>query len=231
MTRIIYSDLDLTGYLYGDNLDLKVNKAGTKATYTDPVTHHTVVLSGENLKADQAVDDLLSGGHIDKIALQYNYGGPVVTFSDFDAKATDFDDMLSVGNVWDAFPALSKGADLIKGAGKDDYLNGYGGKDRIYGFRGEDTIYGGKNDDVLTGGGASDRFVFRVEDGAGHDRITDFDIEGNNADYLELQINIESVAKTGGGKDTLITLENGATIELDGVTKSEFNDYWLDGIN
>jgi Ca2+-binding RTX toxin-like protein len=66
--------------------------------------------------------------------------------------------------------------DQIDGSKADDHLSGGGGKDILNGGAGNDLINGGKGDDVLTGGAGTDTFVFSHGpiDGAGIDRITDF---------------------------------------------------------
>ncbi|GGA29113.1 calcium-binding protein [Neptunicoccus cionae] len=123
-------------------------------------------------------------------------------------------------------------ANEIRGRGGDDKLIGKGGKDDLRGEAGDDLLNGGggrdrltggSGDDVLLGKKGNDTFVFNGSANEGRDTIRDFK---NNQDTLEIsgesfaELNIK---KSGGGSDTLITLESGTEILLEGVAKSQID--------
>lgn len=65
-------------------------------------------------------------------------------------------------------------------AGSADSIDGGAGADVLEGQQGADTLRGGTGNDTMTGGEGDD--VFALEDGAGTDVITDFDIGDDNSD-------------------------------------------------
>ena len=64
------------------------------------------------------------------------------------------------------------GADILYGGPGDDVLFGGQGSDTLDGGPGDDTLWGNREPDVLSGGDGADVFYLN---GAGADRITDFD--------------------------------------------------------
>jgi Ca2+-binding RTX toxin-like protein len=71
----------------------------------------------------------------------------------------------STAVVWSSWLYGQGGADLLIGAGRNDYLDGGAGNDTLYGQGGDDvllggagrdTVYGGDGDDALVGGGGVD---------------------------------------------------------------------------
>lgn len=128
------------------------------------------------------------------------------------------EDVLLGGNGKDTIRA-GGGADVLYGDNGDDSLFGEAGIDSLFGGSGNDMLDGGLGNDLLTGGAGRDTFVFGASSGA--DRILDF---ARGQDRLLL---IEGVAVLGqsqrdlngdGLADTLLTLNNGGTIELLGVS-------------
>lgn len=123
-------------------------------------------------------------------------------------------------------------ANEIRGGGGDDKLIGKGGKDDLRGEAGDDLLNGGggrdrltggSGDDVLMGKRGNDTFVFNGSANEGRDTIRDFK---NNQDTLEISgasFAELSIKKSGGGSDTLITLESGTEILLEGVAKSQID--------
>jgi Ca2+-binding RTX toxin-like protein len=109
-------------------------------------------------------------------------------------------------------------------------LSGGDGADQLFGDRGNDTLAGGRHNDDLFGGQGGDVFVFDTGSMAGEvDRIGDFQRGG---DVLRLQgltvtgIEVRDVggvdgdritASSDGIDDTVITLSNGATVQLIGL--------------
>lgn len=92
----------------------------------------------------------------------------------------------------------------------------------LSGLGGNDTISGGTGDDTLTGGAGADTFVFHLGDVSGNDRITDFDMSGNDVIRLDgyssaglaAAISYDSI----GALIDLGDLGGDGTIRLAGVT-------------
>jgi VCBS repeat-containing protein len=140
---------------------------------------------------------------------------------------TPGEDTLRAANGNDIIRA-GGGADILYGDNGDDGLFGEAGIDLLFGGSGNDSLNGGLGNDVLdggagndqlTGGDGRDTFVFGASSGA--DRIQDF-IRGQDhlllvdgvavLSQLQKDLNGDRVA------DTLLTLSNGGTIGLLGVT-------------
>ena len=95
-------------------------------------------------------------------------------------------DVLSGGSGDDRLDG-GEGNDVLRGGSGNDRLWGGPGADSLWGGTGDDTLSGDAGDDLLdggsgadtlTGGPGADVFVFR--DGAGADRIADFDPAGGD---------------------------------------------------
>lgn len=226
MAKFQFTDLFFGGSAFMGELELKVDSDRERAVYTDQMTGAKIIAYGDNLKEAAGTEGHFSAGVIDKLVFKTGEGEVLVTVTEGDFKAKSLNAGFTTDGVGGIFQGLFGGDDLIRGGANNEPLYGQKGDDRIYGGLGADTIYGGRGDDVLTGGKDSDTFDLQSDLGVFHDRITDLDITGNDRDYLMLAYDIEKTGKTNGGKDTLITFENGATLELDGVTRADFIDYW-----
>lgn len=78
------------------------------------------------------------------------------------------------------------GDDQLWGGDDGDQLNGDSGDDRMRGEAGDDTIRGGFGNDYHWGGAGGDRFVFAFADGAGTERVYDFNrSEGDKLVYIQ----------------------------------------------
>jgi hypothetical protein len=125
-------------------------------------------------------------------------------------------DSLSGGNGDDV---MSGGADndSLSGGNGNDAMDGGAGDDNLSGGNGNDVIVGGAGDDVMSGGNGNDLFVF--EAGFGHDTITAFQsndrIQFDSALFADFDAVLE--ASEHVGNDTVITLDAGNTITLQGV--------------
>ena len=207
---------------YGGGVDLEINTTKTKATLTFG-DGGEIRFFGEGLKG--TAEQSLKAGTVDKVMF-INGEGDKAIIAVGHYKAVN---IVSEANAESIFFSLQNGNDIITGSGKDDeLLFGMRGNDEISGKGGSDEINGGRGNDILTGGAAADSFEFSAEDGVGHDIITDFHTIGESADVLGLlDLAVEKITKSGGGDDTKLTLDNGATILLEGVTKAEFLDYWV----
>jgi serralysin len=138
---------------------------------------------------------------------------------------------LSNTNLITGIERLEGGGGAIVGSSGADTLDFSGimvsGISSIQGGSGADTIGGGTGADVLTGGSGNDAFVYRVGVAAGADRITDFDVGGNDVIRLvgfSASSNL-AAATTFDSLGALIDLSDiggSGTIHLTGVTSLSF---------
>lgn len=114
------------------------------------------------------------------------------------------------------------GNDSIDGGSEDDRLFGGLGNDTLLGGAGRDTIVSDGGNDVLTGGADADQFVILSSEEASSIQITDFNVAATNGDVLDLSGTVArsraDLVITKVGSDTIITLKDGTTIKLVGVT-------------
>jgi serralysin len=132
-------------------------------------------------------------------------------------------------------------ADVVRGgAGDDGHLNGNLGDDTVFGGPGGDTLFGGRDadllwgedggdllsgdlgDDVLTGGGGADQF--RLAQGFGEDRVTDFSFA--EGDRIRLSV-ADSWVWTERGGSLALTLSDGASLVLTGLAAGSGSGEWL----
>jgi Ca2+-binding RTX toxin-like protein len=114
----------------------------------------------------------------------------------------------------------NQGRDRIDGGAGGDALFGGDGRDRISGKRGNDWIeggaggdrlLGGAGNDTLAGGQGKDKFVFT--DGAGRDRITDFQ---DGLDRIVFK-----------GHDLVGGIDDLAIFDVEGGAKVVFGPQWI----
>ncbi|WP_193172827.1 DUF4347 domain-containing protein [Nisaea nitritireducens] len=122
-----------------------------------------------------------------------------------------------------------QGSDIVYGNQGDDSLNGDLGNDILFGGQGNDMVNGGdgadqlagnKGDDTLIGGDGADTFIFGFS--TGDDQVSDFTV---GTDSLQFDNGITYTAEDSGG-NTLLTLSDGGTVTLIGISKSEFGIAW-----
>lgn len=202
--------------------ELSINAKHTKAVYTYE-TGATITMSGDGLKG---TSDGFSKGTVDKVVFRDARGDVMLTVDGgkFAAKHFDPGDSAQEADVF--YHSLLGKADIIRGGDGAEYLEGLDGNDRLFGGKGDDTLYGGRGDDFLNGGEGVDTFFIDPYGKGDDDTITDLDIEGDVTDKLFLDATIQKIGKTDGGKDTLITFTDGATLHLDGIQKADFVDFW-----
>ncbi len=126
-----------------------------------------------------------------------------------------------IGSTGDDAIRGGTGDDFLKGAGGDDVLHGGAGNDRLVGGLGDDRLVGNTGDDTIFGGQGADKFVFSGNQNTGHDIIADFEV-GVDRLVLTNGATITDISEFGNGH-TLLTLSNGGTVVLRGVTPDEFN--------
>jgi Ca2+-binding RTX toxin-like protein len=119
-----------------------------------------------------------------------------------------------------------QGSDIVYGNQGDDSLNGDLGNDILFGGQGNDIVNGGegadrlagnKGADTLVGGDGADTFIFGFS--TGNDQVSDFTV---GTDSLQFDNGLTYTAQDSGG-NTLLTLSDGGTVTLIGVSKSEFD--------
>ncbi len=131
------------------------------------------------------------------------------------------------------------GNDRIFGGGGTDTLNGGDGNDLIFngagddnvdGGAGNDTLWGGPGSDTLAGGVGEDRFIFTATTGA--DQVSDFSVEDDILDLsytsqqladLELLQVASGNAVVGGKSGLLITISDGNSVFLVGVSHDDLD--------
>lgn len=219
MAKIKLSSSNTEGF--SGDADFAVNGAQTRATlnYSD---EGQIKFFGEGFKEN--AEGVLKAGTVEKIVFFNSLGDETITVTGKYNAA----EIAGTVNAESIFFSLFDGKDVVTGSKFDDNLTiGERGNDKIFGKGGDDDIDGGRGNDILSGGSGADEFEFSSGDGIGQDVITDFDVTGADADFLTLSnLTIENIGKTGGGDDTKLTLDNGATIVLKDVTKAEFETYW-----
>jgi Ca2+-binding RTX toxin-like protein len=127
---------------------------------------------------------------------------------------------LRSGDVSETLHAVSTGADINSGGGKDviyggagaDLLNGSDGDDRVTGDLGNDNLFGGNGDDALNGDGGVDALQGEagqdvLDGGAGADSLSG----GGGFDVLRLG---EGDAGAGGGQSDTFVISGVGTVTI-----------------
>lgn len=199
---------DFTG-----DFDLTVKQNGKQATWVVDGSGAQVVLEGTGLAASEEQPDWIGAGKITGVTLINGDEKQVVDISGLNIKATKLTAVYESEGVAGLLNLVTSGDDTVVGTKKADYL------------------ISGAGDDELTGKGGSDTFSFHalVFEEAGKksseaDVITDFDVKGDDRDYLELDQDY-SVKGVHKQHDTLLTFDDGSTLLLEGVTKKQFTAY------
>lgn len=226
MAKVIFESNHINDVFDGD-ISVAISANRKKATYTDDTTDGSLVFVGSNLHKQGGDIPLLSSGTVEKLIINDNEGTFAGVLTDVSVKAKALSDAFVADGLSGMLAVLLAGKDTIIGSVDGDTLYGFGKADVIRGAKGEDQIAGGRGDDTLTGGKDADTFYFTpADDGKGDDVITDFDVEGEVKDLLVIfDDEITHIARANKNHDTLLTLGNGSTILLEGVTKAEFLVY------
>lgn len=220
MAKVTYTVAMEEHYLsdfYSGIFELSVADSGKKATFTDGESGARIQGFGQNLDGDA---DGLTGGTFDKLVFSAEGETLVTVLGDFSAKAlfqaTKNNDFLELQRK------IFSGDDDFQGSSKLEAIYGFGGDDEINAAGGNDLVNGGKGKDSIRGGGGFDTFVFNLGDG--RDVIKDFNV-GDAEDHERLQISAEfDIVKNKHG-DAVIVLSDDDRLTLDGVSKSQLEDY------
>jgi Ca2+-binding RTX toxin-like protein len=193
----------------------------------------TIVIAGT-----QAQFDIMYGGAgTDTLMIS----GGRVTLAGFDATVASIEAVQAkratiVGNAADNvldFSALASitGIVAVDGGNGNDSVTGSQFADTLRGGNGNDILTGNAGNDTLTGGKGIDTFVFGAA--FGHDRITDFAVNGTMQDLIQFDsavfADFASVLANAAqvGKAVVITLDADNSLTLDKVTLSSLaaNDF------
>ncbi|HEV2602982.1 MAG TPA: autotransporter-associated beta strand repeat-containing protein [Microvirga sp.] len=175
-------------------------------------------------------DTLYGGGGADTL-----YGGAnndtLLGGNDNDVLAGGTGDDVLMGGAGDDQVAAGEGNDTVyAGEGKDEVFGGVGndlayggvGADTLYGGGGADTLSGGADNDVMYGGADADVFAF-YRGNTGDDVINGFSFA--DGDRLDLDGQSYTLAAQQGG--VLVSLEDGGTILLAGLTPDQVQSSWF----
>jgi len=170
---------------------------------------------GNDSLAGGALFDDLHGNMGDDTLHGWGDGDWVVGGKDQDLLYGDDGGDVVLGNIGYDTCFGGDGADVIRGGQGDDLVFGEGGDDWLSGDRGNDTVSGGAGADT-----------FHTFEGAGLDRVTDFNAAEGDRVYL-LSGTQYSVLQVGG--DTVVDLGNGDQLILAGVTAASLPQGWIFG--
>jgi len=208
----IVQDVNDSFYFSGNDLDLSINGAETKAVWSDESTGVSITITGEDLAAKQGHPDLLAQGKIDSVTVNDGDGDLILSASKLHLKVSDLTTAYKSDGVEGILLFVTQG------------------DDRVIGSNNSEVIFGGSGNDVLTGKEGSDLFIFQAEQisnadkvRAQYDVITDFDAKGGDADQLSITLDYDVSARDK--TDTLLTFDDGSTLLLLDVKTSVFEHY------
>ena len=169
-------------------------------------------------------DTVRGGGGVDQVYGNqgsdslYGDGGPDLVFGGQGSDAV-------YGNSGNDQVYGNKADDLVFGGANDDALFGGQGDDQLFGGTGSDTIFGNKGDDAMNGGAGADSFFV---DGAGMDRITDFD--AGAGDQFGSFFGFDSYNLSDDPTGLEVTWQAGSesgTVIIEGESAASFDSSWL----
>jgi serralysin len=175
------------------------------------------------LRGEEGDDTIVGGAHFDDLhgnqgndTLRGGGGGDwVVGGKDNDLLFGDDGHDVVLGNL---------GADTLEGGDGDDVVRGGQGDDVVRGNNGADFVSGDRGNDTLTGGAGAD--IFHTFDGAGLDRVTDFNAaEGDRVNVLAGHQ--YSVAQQGADVVITVTGAEGGQMILANVQLSTLPGGWI----
>jgi serralysin len=162
----------------------------------------------------------LAGFNAATASIEKWQGSGVTVLGDSANNAFDFRTLTSVS-----------GLVAVDGGAGNDKLYGSRFADTLRGGGGNDTLLGSGGNDILSGGSGVDTFVFSVR--FGHDRITDFAVNGTAQDVIRFGSSLFSdfadvkahAAQVGSA--VVITVDASNSLTLDKVTLASLsaNDF------
>ncbi len=133
------------------------------------------------------------------------------------------------GNSGDNDLTGTADADEIYGLGGNDTISGLAGNDKLYGGDGNDRLSGGAGNDTLTGGDGDDTFAYGSRT-FGMDVIANFEDGTDKLDFEGSRLSRSNLTITEVDGDAVVTVSNGNTITLNGISKSELEDNFDENI-
>lgn len=177
------------------------------------------------LRGEDGNDSLIGGAQFDD--MHGNAGNDTLRGGgDGDWVVGGKDDDLLFGDAGGDVVLGNLGADTLEGGDDDDVVRGGQGDDAVRGGAGSDWISGDRGADTLTGGAGAD--IFHTFDGAGVDRVTDFNAGEGDRVFL-LAGTQYSVAQTGADTVITVTGTEGGQLVLAGVQMSSLGSGWIFG--
>jgi Ca2+-binding RTX toxin-like protein len=177
-----------------------------------------LVIKGKGLQYE---NDQIVRGTITSM-IQYNSSGE--KYASITNEKYRADGLPTIDTPYWAFKAgqaMLAGNDTMTGSSDVDGLDGWNGQDVIKGLGGDDIIWGNKGNDRLTGGFGADHF--HLSTGDGHDVITDFQSEGDEALHDDIQVQAHSFTAQQQGHDTLLKFDDGTAVTLLDFKKSHLD--------
>lgn len=213
---------EYVGNYYTDQF-LVFNEDSTvkKAIYEDIEQHTDLIFKGEGIKYSEGH---MIKGTIEQIVFVNGDGDVMYKVTGLKENAFGISEMMgsefSIDNILDH---VLRKKDTITGSDLGDQLYFDKGNDEIDGGKGNDTIFGGRGVDMLTGGKGGDFFL--VNEGSGHDIITDFHAGGGEGVQDLLFGAMEIVTLKKQGNDLLVSYGDGSvSLLLEGIKKSQIDD-------
>lgn len=220
MAKVLYTD-DLFDHenlssFDAESFELSAIKS-TSLTFTDD-NGAKMVLHGEGIekKSGKVTDGTITSAEF------YNADGDkIYTFKNVDASAVDIYKAYSFDHVPNrVMHGLMQGDDQVSGSKYDDSLWGFYGNDVLNGKLGDDLLFGHQGNDTLTGGKGADSFALTA--GSDHDTVTDFDVSGDDHDFIYMDYYLyDSMTIKKDGQNLILTLETGDQMTLDNVKKAD----------
>jgi hypothetical protein len=222
MTKVLYtdnlSDHENLSSFDADSFELTSIKPKS-LTFTDD-NGAKMVLHGDDIQKDSGE---VTDGKITSAEFYNADGDKIYTFKDVDMSAADIYKAFSFDhNPNRIMHGLMNGVDTVTGSEHDDSLWGFNGNDVLNGGLGDDILYGHAGNDTLTGGKGADSFTFLA--GTGHDTVTDFDVTGDDHDFIYMDYYLyKTMTIEKDGKDLLLTLDTGDQMTLEHVKKADLS--------
>lgn len=210
--------------IYGDDKGATRyrNNSTSDVTSYDPAAYFALYGDNDTLFGD-AGDDMLFGGVGDDV-LQGGTGadsidgGTGLNTASYSESAEGVDVNLGTGSHsgGDAAGDTLVNIQHVEGSDHADKLVGDDAANKLMGGKGDDTLNGGAGNDTLTGGEGED--TFELAFGMGDSIITDFDSEADMLVYVGSSED-ESTHGLNGDGDLVVTLSDGSTVTLKGVSE------------
>lgn len=201
-----FTELDITGTLYGDDMKLGMAKGAFGAVFLDGEgnLYYGLNKGDHDLDASTGVE-----GAIFKVTMDWEAGQAYSEFMS-EAPSTGSNDGAVDPRSIDAFSEIDADAavlirapELTLSKGGNDVLNGGEGNDEMHGNAGADTLNGGTGDDALSGDEGNDIINAGQGDDNASGGVGDDKIRGESGDDVLLGDDGKDYLHGGAGNDEL----------------------------